>query len=141
MLLALSSKKKRINCLNVDSSVCQDQKSSREPCGGFWHSTLASGRETKAVSYVGAIFNSRETLMVAKCSSGCVNEARKHVIVKKTVTKDPFRQPKTYATGSERCPVEYYKTFKSHRPVEMNIADAPFFLAVRHGNRHQNKNI
>jgi hypothetical protein len=50
-------------------------------------------------------------------------------------------QPKIYATGSERCPVEYYKAFKSHRPVEMNIADAPFFLAVRHGNRHQNNNI
>lgn len=50
-------------------------------------------------------------------------------------------QPKIYATGSERCPVEYYKIFKSHRPVEMNTADAPFFLAVRHGNRHQNNNI
>ena len=50
-------------------------------------------------------------------------------------------QPKIYATGSERFPVEYYKAFKSHRPVEMNIADATFFLAVRHGNRHQNNNI
>jgi hypothetical protein len=50
-------------------------------------------------------------------------------------------QPNIYANGSERCPVEYYKAFKSHRPVEMNIADASFFLAVRHGNLHQNNNI
>ena len=50
-------------------------------------------------------------------------------------------QPKIYATNSERCPVKYYKEFKSHRPVEMNTEDAPFFLAVRHGNRRHNNNI
>ena len=75
MLLALSHKKKRTNCLNVDSLVCLDQKSSREPCSGFWQSTLAFGRETNAVSYVGMIFNSKEILMVAKCLSDYVNEA------------------------------------------------------------------
>ena len=50
-------------------------------------------------------------------------------------------QPKIYATGSERCPVRYYKEYMSHCPVEMNTEDAPFFLAVRHGNRHHNNNI
>ena len=50
-------------------------------------------------------------------------------------------QPKISATGSERCPVRYYKEYMSHRPVEMNTEDAPFFLAVRHGNRHHNNNI
>ena len=50
-------------------------------------------------------------------------------------------QPKIYATGSERCPVRYYKEYMSHRPVEMNTEDAPFFLAVRHGNHHHNNNI
>lgn len=50
-------------------------------------------------------------------------------------------QPKVYATESERCPVKYYKYFKSHRPAEMNTADAPFFLAIRHGNRRENNDV
>jgi len=29
-------------------------------------------------------------------------------------------QPKVFATNTERCPVKYYKKFKSHRPAEMN---------------------
>ncbi len=141
MRLAVSRKnKKRTNCLNADSLVCLDQKSSREPCGGFWHSTLASGRETKAVSCVGAILNSKQILAVAKCLSGYVNEAQKTRNGQGNSHQRSF-QPKIYATGQERCPVKYYKTFKSHRPVEMNTADAPFFLAVRHGNRHKDNNI
>ena len=28
-------------------------------------------------------------------------------------------QPKSYATGDEKCPVKLYKTFKSYRPPEM----------------------
>ena len=42
-------------------------------------------------------------------------------------------QPKVFATNTERCPVKYYKKFKSHRPAEMNEPAAPsFYLAVRH---------
>ena len=41
-------------------------------------------------------------------------------------------QPKLYATNSDRCPVEFYKKFRSHPPVEMNKPDSPFFLAVKH---------
>jgi hypothetical protein len=52
-------------------------------------------------------------------------------MVKKTVTKDPFSQR---FTQPDQKDAKYYKTFKSHRPIEMNIADAPFFLAVRNGN-------
>jgi len=37
--------------------------------------------------------------------------------------------------------VKFYKLFKSHRPAEMNLPDAPFFLAVRHGERKQNNNV
>ena len=40
-------------------------------------------------------------------------------------------QPKVYATKTESCPVKFYKTFKSHRPVEMNQPESPFYLAVR----------
>ena len=29
-------------------------------------------------------------------------------------------QAQVYATKAERCPVKFYKTFKSYRPVEMN---------------------
>ncbi len=50
-------------------------------------------------------------------------------------------QPKIYATDTNRCPVKYYKLFESHRPAEMNTPDAPFFLAVRHGNRRENSHI
>ena len=41
-------------------------------------------------------------------------------------------QPKAFATKTDRCPVKYYKLFRSHRPAAMNSEDSPFFLAVRH---------
>lgn len=40
-------------------------------------------------------------------------------------------QPKLYATNN-RCSVEFYKTFRSHRPVEVNKSNSPFYLAVKH---------
>ena len=49
--------------------------------------------------------------------------------------------PKAYATNTERCPVQLYKLFRSHRPEEMNKPDSPFFLAVRHGDRRVNPQI
>lgn len=49
--------------------------------------------------------------------------------------------PKAYATNTDRCPVMYYKAFKSHRPEEMNQTNAPFFLAVRHGDMSVNPYI
>ena len=52
----------------------------------------------------------------------------------------PF-SPKAYATNTERCPVYFYRLFKSHRPEEMNKPDAPFFLAVRHGHRRINPQV
>ena len=41
--------------------------------------------------------------------------------------------PKICATDTDRCPVRFYKLFKSHRPDEMNEPDSPIFLAVKHG--------
>ena len=52
----------------------------------------------------------------------------------------PF-SPKPFATNTERCPVQFYKLFRSHRPDEMNEPDAPFFLAVRHGDRRVNPDV
>ena len=55
-------------------------------------------------------------------------------------------QPKVYATKTERCPVKFYKTlgfyktFKSHRPVEMNKPESPFYLAELH-NRSSQDNV
>ena len=52
----------------------------------------------------------------------------------------PF-SPKAYATNTERYPVHFYRLFRSHRPEGMNKPDAPFFLAVRHGDRRVNPQV
>ena len=48
-------------------------------------------------------------------------------------------QPKVSATKTERFPVKFYKTFKSHRPVEMNQSESPFYLAVRQNRSSQDQ--
>jgi len=40
--------------------------------------------------------------------------------------------PKIFATGTERCPVQYFKIFESHRPEEAKTPTSPFFLAINH---------
>ena len=40
--------------------------------------------------------------------------------------------PKAFATGTERCPVNFFKQFISHRPIKMCEDDAPLFLQVRY---------
>ena len=40
--------------------------------------------------------------------------------------------PKAFATGTNRCPVLYYKLFKAHRPQKANSPESPFYLAVNH---------
>ena len=37
-----------------------------------------------------------------------------------------------FATGTDRCPIKYYKIFESHRPKESKRPSSPFFLAVNH---------
>ena len=49
-------------------------------------------------------------------------------------------QPKIYATITARCPVSFYKKFRSHRPVEMNAPESLFYLAVWH-NRRSNEEV
>ena len=38
--------------------------------------------------------------------------------------------PKAFATGTNRCPVQHYKVFESHRPEKAKDPELPFFLAV-----------
>lgn len=38
--------------------------------------------------------------------------------------------PMIFATGTNRCPVTYYKLFREHRPIEMMEPDSPFFILV-----------
>ena len=40
--------------------------------------------------------------------------------------------PKAFATGTNRCPVLYYKLFKARRPQKVNSPESPFYLAVNH---------
>ena len=46
----------------------------------------------------------------------------------------PFN-PRVFATGTERCPILYYKLFRGYRPERANSPDSPFFLAVNHKKR------
>lgn len=49
--------------------------------------------------------------------------------------------PKQFAHDSElNCPVFAYKEFKKHRPAEMCIPEAPFYIAVNH-NRKENADV
>ena len=41
-------------------------------------------------------------------------------------------RPKAFATGTNRCPVLYYKLFKARRPQKANSPESPFYLAVNH---------
>ena len=40
--------------------------------------------------------------------------------------------PKIFATGTNKCPILYYKKFASHRPQKSNAPESPFFLAINH---------
>ena len=40
--------------------------------------------------------------------------------------------PTAKATENERCPVQLYRAFAEHRPLEMKQPDSPFFLAINH---------
>ena len=42
-----------------------------------------------------------------------------------------YFNPRMYATGGERCPVKFFKTYLARRPVEMRKPDDPFYLAVK----------
>ena len=41
-------------------------------------------------------------------------------------------KPKMYATGSDHCPVHFFKAYLSHRPPEANTPDSPFYLGIKY---------
>ena len=40
--------------------------------------------------------------------------------------------PTAQASNNTRCPVFFYKAFRSHRPTEMNKPESPFYLAIKY---------
>ena len=50
-----------------------------------------------------------------------------------------MNDPKFFVTGTNRCPVQHYKVFESHRPEKAKDPELPFFLAVNH-NWRQSQN-
>ena len=40
--------------------------------------------------------------------------------------------PTAQATENDRCPVQLYRSFAEHRPLEMKQPNSPFFLAINH---------
>ena len=40
--------------------------------------------------------------------------------------------PTAQATENERCPIQLYRAFAEHRPLEMKQPDSPFYLAINH---------
>ena len=44
-----------------------------------------------------------------------------------------------YATGGNRCPLEWYKLFSTRRPDAMKADESPFFLGIDHGKNTTDK--
>ena len=93
-----------------------------EQFDGFCHFSSDSGREMRVESFAGARCSFSKIKMTKKCLFGLRNEGRRLAMARKKDHRRAF-QPKVYATKTERCPVKFYKTFKSHKPVEMNQPD------------------
>ena len=42
-----------------------------------------------------------------------------------------YLNPEMYATGRERCPVKFFKSYLAGQPAEMRKPEDPFYLAVK----------
>ena len=141
--LRLSTKTKRMPSLKQEISATPIQLRFRELCGGSYPYTSVSEQETKVVSYAG--------VMVMGNGVRYAGADGQEVLVwlAERGTKTPHGQerghqrtfqPKIYATNTARCPVSFHKKFRSHRPVEMDAPESPFYLAVWH-NRRSNEEV
>ena len=36
-----------------------------------------------------------------------------------------------FAVGGDRCPINLYKQYESHRPATMKGKDSPFYLGIK----------
>jgi len=50
-----------------------------------------------------------------------------------------FFRPKAYEAGDRKCPVACYKEFVYKRPEEAKSPESPFFLAVHHQRKPENR--
>ena len=101
------------------------------PCGGFYQCSLASEPGMKLESCVG------------RYSAGVDAKTSGEVLVWTAERGSKMHQglegghqhqfcPKAFATGTNRCPVLYYKLFKVRHPQKANSPESPFYLAVNH---------
>ena len=104
-------------------------------CDGFFLFILAGGLETKAVSCVGETDPETDSeYLVWKSERGS----------KTRTGQDGGHQrafePKAHARNNKsRCPVEFYKAFRSHRSEAMLEPDAPFYLTINHQRKPTDK--
>ena len=142
------------NKLQVAQAIDEDEEDALFEAGEFgdsnpvalqrtvwWFLSLhfVSKQETKAVSYAGVIIQLQQQ---NDCQEVLVWLAEQGTKTRHGQERGHQRafQAKIYATITARCPVGFYKKFRSHRPVEMNAPESPFYLAVRH-NRRSNEDV
>ena len=138
-LLRLSTKTKRMPFLKQENSATPIQLRFKELCGGFLslHFGFRARDESRKLRWGDVQIqqqNDGQEVLVWLAERGTKTrhgQERGH--------QRAF-QLKIYATNTSRCPVSFYKKFRSHRPVEMNAPESPFYLAVRH-NRRSNEEV
>ena len=102
---------------------------------------------SKALLVPGAFSSSSDVIMFSDifCEwtgkrKGSQKEAANHVPDKMVDIKEPSLEPKAHTSNNKsRCPVEVYKAFRSHRSEAMLEPDAPFYLAINHRRKPNDK--
>ena len=118
---------KKMLFLKRENSVTSIQLHLKELCGAFYPYTLVSEQEMKVVSYAGETFSFNSRMIVKKYLGLLAERGTKTRHGQKQEHQRAF-QPKLHATHTERCPVSFYKKFRSRRPVQMNAPHSPFLL-------------
>ena len=138
-LLRLSTKTKRMPFLKQENSATSIQLRFKELCAGFYLYTSVSEQETKVVSCAGVTFSFNSRMMAKKSWFGWPSEAQRPDMVSREDTKE--RSNQRFMPPIQRDVLSVVrKKFSSHRPMEMNAPESPFYLAVRH-NRRSNEDV
>ena len=100
----------------------------------WWFFSLHFGFRagTKAGNFAKAIWNCTLILKQAEKSLVWLVERRSKTRQGLEASHQRHLNPKIFATGTEQCPVRYFKIFESHRPEEGKTPTTPFFLARNH---------
>jgi len=125
--------------LKQENSTTPVQLRFKELCGGFHPYTSVSEQETKVVSCAGVTFSFNSRMMTKKSWFGWPSEAQRPDMVRGEDTKE--RSNQRFMPPIQRDVLSVFtKKFRSHRPLEMNAPESPFYLAVRH-NRRSNEEV